>query len=197
MVTSSRVRTVGRGKKSLANHRGSAFGGIGQAIQPSTEQFENDLFCRLNSFDPQKQIWVEDEGNRIGTVVLPSTFYDLMRHSPAVFMDSSSQQRVKNLLLDYGDLPTKELADSIQKIRKRLGPQHADEAISALQNDDVARAIEIVLAYYDKTYLKAANAMPRDDMPSLAIDDLSDAEIVAKSIEIAGRLPRSNTVSQI
>ena len=115
----------------LANHRGSAFGGIGQANQPSTEQFENDLFFQLDSFDSQQRIWVEDEGNRIGTVVLPSTFYNRMRHSPAVFMDSSARQRVKNLLVDYGELPISELKDSIQKIRKRLGPQLADEAISA------------------------------------------------------------------
>jgi tRNA 2-selenouridine synthase len=89
----------------LANHRGSAFGGIGQAIQPSTEQFENDLFVGLASFDAERRIWLEDEGNRIGTVVLPNTFYDRMRNSPAVFMDSSAQQRIKNLLVDYGDLP--------------------------------------------------------------------------------------------
>ncbi len=169
----------------LANHRGSAFGGIGQAIQPSTEQFENELFEQLQSFDSGRSIWLEDEGNRIGTVVVPSSFYDLMRHSPAVFMDSSPEQRVKNLLVDYGDLPTSELADSILKIRKRLGPQHADEAIACLQDNNVRRAIEIVLAYYDKTYLKAAHAMPRKEMVKLAIDGLSDEQIVAQTISIA------------
>lgn len=181
----------------LAEHRGSAFGGIGQASQPSTEQFENDLFQRLSSFDSKQKIWVEDEGNRIGTVVLPNTFYDLMRHSPAVFMDSSTQQRVKNLVVDYGELPASQLEASIQKIRKRLGPQQADEAINALRGDDIGRAIEIVLAYYDKTYLKSANAMPRNDMPSLAIDTLSDEQIVAESIEIADRMPRSSPVSRM
>ena len=181
----------------LANHRGSAFGGIGQALQPSTEQFENNLFAGLAAFDAQRRIWLEDEGNRIGTVVLPNTFYDRMRHSPAVFMDSGVRQRVKNLLVDYGDLPNSELVDSIQKIRKRLGPQHADEAINALQNNNVCRAIEIVLDYYDKTYLKAANAMPRHDMPSLSIDELSDDEIVAKSIELADRLSWPNATSSM
>ena len=169
----------------LANHRGSAFGGIGQLKQPTTEQFENYLFGQLQNLDSARSIWVEDEGNRIGTVVVPPAFYHLMRHSPAVFMDSSPAQRVKNLIEDYGDLPLAELAGSIDNIRKRLGPQNADEALDSLDRGNVARAIEIVLAYYDKTYMKAANAMPRKIMPSLAIDELDDTEIAASAIALS------------
>ena len=169
----------------LANHRGSAFGGIGQAVQPSTEQFENELFTELQATNSGASIWVEDEGNRVGSVVVPPDFYDRMRHSPAVFMSSSPEQRVENLLVDYGDLPKQELADSIDKVRKRLGPQHADEAIEALERDDVAKAIEIVLAYYDKTYLKAAAAMPREEMVELSIDGLSETEVVRQMVAIA------------
>lgn len=169
----------------LANHRGSAFGGIGQLTQPTTEQFENCLFGQLNSLDTSRPIWVEDEGNRIGSVVVPPAFYRLMRHSPAVFMDSSPAQRVKNLIGDYGDLPLTELAGSINNIRKRLGSQNADEALRLLDVGNVARAIEIVLAYYDKTYMKAANAMPRKIMPSLAIDELNDSEIATSAISLS------------
>ena len=172
----------------LANHRGSAFGGIGQAVQPSTEQFENELFMRLSNLDPLQRIWVEDEGNRIGTIVLPKTFYDLMRHSPAVFLDSSSEHRIENLLEDYGDLPTSELAAAIEKIRKRLGPQHANEAIIALQSNQVDRAIEIVLAYYDKTYYKAVKNMPRKEVVQIPIDDLSDDALVSQTIDSANAI---------
>lgn len=169
----------------LANHRGSAFGGIGQSIQPTTEQFENDLFARLEALAIDSTVWLEDEGNRIGTVVLPNSFYHLMRHSPAVFMDSSPDQRVENLLVDYGDLPIDELEKSISKIRKRLGPQHAEEAIAALKENNVRRAIEVVLAYYDKTYHKAASSMPRTEMPRLAIDNLADDAIIRATVAIA------------
>ena len=162
----------------LANHRGSAFGGIGQPNQPTTEQFENELFRELDSVDPKIPIWVEDEGNRIGTVVVPNEFHELLRHSRAVFLDSSPQQRVQNLIVDYGDLALGELEFSINKIRKRLGPQHADEAIAAVHSGRVPRAIEIVLGYYDRTYTKAANSMPRSEMESLPIDGLSDKELV-------------------
>ena len=169
----------------LANHRGSAFGGISQPDQPTTEQFENQLFVSLQRCKSATRIWVEDEGNRIGTVVVPTNFYRAMRHAPAIFLQSSVQQRVRNLMVDYGELPTIDLEDSIKKIRKRLGNQHAAEALTSLRTGNVERAIEIVLDYYDKTYLKAADGMPREEMPTLAIDQLSDAEIVEQAKLIA------------
>ena len=45
----------------LANHRGSAFGGIDLEPQPTTEQFENQLFSKLQSLNPNFPIWIEDE----------------------------------------------------------------------------------------------------------------------------------------
>ncbi|MFK7766763.1 MAG: tRNA 2-selenouridine(34) synthase MnmH [Mariniblastus sp.] len=170
----------------LANHRGSAFGGIGQPIQPSTEHFENQLFCELDLLDPEKPIWVEDEGNRIGAVVVPNEFHNLLRHSPGVFLDSSPSHRVGYLIEDYGDLDLSELEISISKIRKRLGPQHADEAIESVRSGNVKRAIEIVLNYYDKTYTNAANSMPRPEMPTLSIDELSDEQIVSELANLSG-----------
>ena len=47
----------------LANHRGSSFGALGLGQQPTTEQFENRLFAALDQLDPQRRIWVEDEGS--------------------------------------------------------------------------------------------------------------------------------------
>lgn len=58
----------------IANHRGSAFGGIGQKDQPSTEQFENNLFEILSQMDKGKRTWVEDESRRIGIDYLPEPF---------------------------------------------------------------------------------------------------------------------------
>lgn len=174
----------------LANHRGSAFGALGQPEQPSTEQFENDAFLALSQFDSKTRIWVEDEGNRIGSVVLPSNFYDRLRHSPGIFIDASPAQRVQNLLVDYGDFSTTELSESVHKITKRLGPQHAKAALEAIERNDVKLAIEIVLVYYDKFYLKAANTMPRDEMPKLKIDGMTDsavAELLIQTLAKHGR----------
>jgi tRNA 2-selenouridine synthase len=154
----------------LANHRGSSFGGIGMPPQPSTEQFENLLFDQLHSFDPSRPIWLEDEGNRIGTVVVPQIFYDQYRHAPAVFLECSIQTRVSNLQRDYGDLSPDLLIAGIERISKRLDGKQVQTAIDSLKAGDSSRAIEIVLDYYDRTYNKAKNKIPRQTFIPLAFE---------------------------
>ncbi|MFN3940651.1 MAG: tRNA 2-selenouridine(34) synthase MnmH, partial [Chitinophagales bacterium] len=57
--------------EALAHHKGSAFGALGEETQPTTEQFENDLFYALRKCNLQKHIWLEDESHLIGTVFIP------------------------------------------------------------------------------------------------------------------------------
>jgi len=169
----------------LANHRGSAFGGIGQSHQPTTEHFANLAFQKLASFDPAKTIWVEDEGHNVGSVVLPGSFYQSMRHAPGIIFETTTEGRIQNLLDDYGDLPAEELSQSVERIRKRLGPQNADAAQKAIEQGDIRKAIELVLNYYDKFYTKSTVNMPRPKMPTLMIEGLSDHQIVQAAIELA------------
>ena len=173
--------------EALANHRGSAYGGIAQGAQPSTEQFENDLFARLDGLDSARRIWVEDEGNRIGRVVVPQTFYDQVRHAPAVFLDVDMAQRVDNLMGDYQQLPVAGLIQATEKIRKRLGNRQTDDAVAAIERGDLASAVETTLSYYDRTYLKAANKMPRAHMHTLSANGITDDQIVRGCIDIANQ----------
>jgi tRNA 2-selenouridine synthase len=50
----------------LANHKGSAFGGLMMPPQPTTEQFQNDLFEEVLKLDPDKRVWIEDESLAVG-----------------------------------------------------------------------------------------------------------------------------------
>ena len=167
----------------IANHRGSAFGGIGQQSQPTTEQFSNLLFAKLSSFDPKKIIWIEDEGHNVGSVVLPTPIYQRLRHSPGIEFETSIENRVQNLLEDYGDLQPNELSDAVERIRKRLGGQHADAARAAIESGDIRGAIELVLGYYDKFYTKSTLNMPRGKMPKIMMAGLSESEIVSRAIQ--------------
>lgn len=169
----------------LANHRGSAFGGVGLGTQPTTESFENQLFHQLSQLDHRRKIWVEDEGNRIGSVNVPNAFYQQIRHAPAVFIDASIDRRLDHLLEVYGDLDLSGLSYSVEKIRKRLGGQHVNAAIEALENKDFRTAAAIVLKYYDKTYLKAVDLMPRELTAKFTADSMDDAEVVQSIINAA------------
>lgn len=175
----------------LANHRGSAFGAIGLGDQPSTEFFENMLFHELEKLDAHLPIWVEDEGNRIGGVVVPASFHKQMQHAQAIFVDASVSRRVEHLIEVYGPLPKEALAHSVEKIRKRLGGQHVNDAIAALETGDLATTTEIVLAYYDKTYLRAVDSMPRTHTHNLPVGDLDDDTVVEQLIEMAGQVATS------
>ena len=171
----------------IANHRGSAFGGIGQEHQPTTEQFSNDLFVKLGTFDPQRIIWIEDEGHNVGSVVVPTAIYQRLRHSPGIEFETTTEKRIENLLEDYGDLPPGELSVAVERIRKRLGSQHADAAKSAIDSGNIREAIELVLGYYDKFYTKSTLNMPRGKMPTIMMAGRSDAEIVELAIEASGQ----------
>lgn len=136
----------------IAHHKGSAFGAIGQSVQPSTEMFENLLYLNLSKLDPSKPIWVEDESHNIGKVFIPEPFWLQMRQSPLVVIDATFEQRLERLVRDYGNYPTQNLIASIQKIEKRLGFDKCKLALEACENNNIKTAAEICLLYYDKAY---------------------------------------------
>jgi tRNA 2-selenouridine synthase len=141
--------------ESLASHKGSAFGGLLLPSQPTTEQFQNELFEELLNLDFSKRIWVEDESIAIGKIFLPPDFWKTMCQSPMVQMDVPKQVRVQRLVNEYGTADREEFLSIMQKITKRLGGQHFNAAKEKLLAEDMAGTIEILLTYYDKAYLKS------------------------------------------
>ncbi len=136
----------------LANHKGSAFGALGQLPQPSTEMFENILFETLLLLDPNRTIWLEDESPSIGSVFIPPTFYKQMGASPVILMNISKEIRVSRLVNEYGYFSKEELTICVQKIAKRLGNDNVKACISAVEAGDLKLVAEMTLAYYDKCY---------------------------------------------
>lgn len=138
----------------LASHRGSAFGGIDLPPQPTTEQFENNLFSTLQSLNHKLPIWVEDESRLIGQVVIPAAFYAKMIAMPVYFLEVPLIQRCNHLVTTYASLSADQLAAAIHRITKRLGFDNAKFAQEALENKNYHKVVEITLFYYDKYYLK-------------------------------------------
>ena len=138
----------------LANHRGSAFGGIDLPPQPTTEQFQNNLFSLLQSLNPSLPIWVEDESRLIGQVEIPDAFFNTMREMPIYFLDVPLEERTKHLLSIYASLSHDKLSEAISRITKRLGYDNAKFAQEELEKRNYHKVAEITLLYYDKYYLK-------------------------------------------
>jgi tRNA 2-selenouridine synthase len=137
----------------LANHKGSAFGGLMMPEQPTTEQFHNNLFEAMLKLDLTKRIWVEDESITIGKVSLPVDFWRQMQTSSLIQMHVEKEVRIKRLVNEYGIADKQEFGKAMEKIAKRLGGQQLKEAKEKLALNDMAATIDILLTYYDKYYL--------------------------------------------
>jgi tRNA 2-selenouridine synthase len=137
----------------LAHHKGSAFGSIGEEEQPSTEQFENNLFLAFQSLDPRKPVWLENESKSIGRVYIPEGLWRDMRDSILYAIEVDKEVRINRALKYYCEpVDIELLKSSFDRIRKRLGGLDYQLALKALEQRDLYTAAEIALSYYDKSY---------------------------------------------
>ncbi len=170
--------------EALANHKGSALGGIGQPAQPSQEMFENLLASALSKLDSRNIIWVEDESQRIGDRNIPNEFMDQIRSSKVIFLDVPFEKRLDYLVIEYGQLPIEKIINSIIRIKKRLGGLETKNAINHLLEGETRESFEILLRYYDKFYGRALNE--RSDVTQRikleAVDCGTNGEVLLKLV---------------
>ena len=141
----------------IAHHKGSAFGAIGQLPQPSQEMFENILAKKLWEVNKNKKpIWIEDESQRIGTVLIPTPLFHLMRNCTCFFMTIPFEQRLAFILEGYGKFDVQSLIEATERIQKRLGGLETKNAVAHIMQGELKEAFSILLKYYDKWYEKNA-----------------------------------------
>ncbi|MCP9235338.1 tRNA 2-selenouridine(34) synthase MnmH [Lewinella sp. JB7] len=148
--------------EALARHKGSSFGALGEQPQPSSEAFENQLYAELRRVPGERTVWVEDESRMIGTVCQPEAFYDRLVTAPVVEIVQPVEWRVDKLVADYAGYPKEDLRAAFTRLRKKLGGQHLQAALDALDRDDYRTACRIALVYYDKAYAHYAQRKGAD-----------------------------------
>jgi tRNA 2-selenouridine synthase len=136
----------------LARHKGSVFGGMGQQKQPSSEQFQNELYRQMRQMDIARPIWLEDESISLGDCFIPQPFWKQLRKAPLFRTELSKAARIERLVKEYGQFEPAVLEQAILKLTKRLGGQHAKAALEALQENRLNEVAAILLVYYDKAY---------------------------------------------
>lgn len=174
----------------LASHKGSVFGGLMLPPQPTTEQFQNDLFEELLKLDLKRQIWIEDESIAIGKIFLPDLFWRTMSSSPVVELAVKKEIRLARLVNEYGKANPEDFLKAMEKIVKRLGGQHFKSAKEKLLVGDMNATIDILLTYYDKTYLYGLEGKKKRIVNRIAWDGV-DAKSFVKEI-----LDHTNTLSE-
>ena len=149
----------------LARHRGSAFGARPEG-QPTPIAFENALAAAyLRHIGPT--LVVEDESRTIGRLALPPAWFERMRSTSLVLMQATMAERVRNIRGEYVDGPLfggvsptqlhAQLANSLDRIKKRLGGDRHRQIAAALNDGFAAGShevwIEMLLEwYYDPMY---------------------------------------------
>lgn len=164
-----------------AAHKGSSFGSLQEPPQPSSEHFDNRCAWQLLAMDLTKPVWLEDESAMIGSVHLPQLLYQNMQQSVHIVIESPLELRLDRLVQVYSQAPIELLQAAIIRIKKRMGPQHAQEALKALDERDYARAAELSLKYYDRAYDFALSLKPAQHIIKVPIDT-ANAEEAARQV---------------
>ncbi len=160
----------------IANHKGSAFGGIGQGQQSTVEQFENNLYDELNKLNLNAPIYIEDESQNIGKVKIPKQFFKQMRSATLYFLDIPKEKRAKHLVTEYSKCDKKLLAESIKTISKRLGGLNTKDSLKYLEDENYYEVAMISLHYYDGYYLKGMNNRRSEDVVKIPLSSTNHHE---------------------
>lgn len=154
--------------ESLANHRGSSFGLKPLETQPTQASFENALGLELMRY--HERVIVEDESRNIGRLFLPIHFVERKSISNFVVLQSTQEERIKNIFSEYVDTPLREertaqhlknhLISCLDRISKKLGglltddiKQRMNRAFDSQAYTDHAVWIDLLLQkYYDPLY---------------------------------------------
>jgi tRNA 2-selenouridine synthase len=166
--------------EAMANHRGSAFGGLGLNDQPTQEMFENNLAHALHACVGSSRIWIENESRFIGRVRIPDPFFVQSNQANLVSIDRPVEARALRILKEYGQFDKELLAEKTKGITKRMGGDRVKISLDALYADDMIGWLTPLLDYYDRNYEHAINERKgkyervfhvRDDHPrSIALE---------------------------
>jgi tRNA 2-selenouridine synthase len=163
----------------LANHKGSAFGALGQEEQSSTEQFENLLFNEWKKLNLENPIWLEDESQAIGKIRIPEEVFIQMHENQLINIIIPKHLRIQRLLKEYGNFDKELLISSVLKIKKRLGGLNTSLAIDSINNQQIDKAIDFSLTYYDKAYQFGLSKRNPDKIRNLELKQIDPKENAA------------------
>jgi tRNA 2-selenouridine synthase len=173
----------------LANHKGSAFGHLGEDAQPSQAQFENALALAWRATAPTRPVWLEDESRMIGKRVLPEALWEQKGAARFHIVELPDDERIAHLCKIYACFPPGELAARVATIRSRLGGGRAKDAIEALHRGDFAAACRIILSYYDRTYQTCLAVYPPEHITHHSFPKLEPRVIAATLLECTHSSP--------
>jgi tRNA 2-selenouridine synthase len=146
----------------LASHRGSAFGGVGLPPQPTHREFMRSVRRAVAAANPERVLWVEDEGPFIGRVGLPAELVERISSAPIVELRAPLAARVQRVVATYSRADGAELEAAIGRSIDRIGAPCAAAAAAHVRTGDLAAAVRLLLPAYDEAYVHRMARTPRE-----------------------------------
>jgi tRNA 2-selenouridine synthase len=137
----------------MACHRGSVFGNLNNRSQPGNGEFQFQILQKWLLFDPEKPVWVEEEGPFLGKVSIPPPLYLRFSDAASIELDRDFSGRLNRIVAQYGDAPGLAVTTAIHKLQKRMGMSANQKALHRYQIGDIAGCFKLLLEYYDRAYL--------------------------------------------
>ncbi len=157
----------------LANHRGSAFGGVGLGQQPGQKQFESLLWDALQSIPKGSWALTEGESRHIGKIILPARFFQSLQMERTLWLETELEKRIQIILEDYtvSELAEETFIQPIQSLQRRLGITEVENMLELLRQKNWHELVsELMLKYYDPLY---CHTKP-DNRITVEIDPFND-----------------------
>ncbi|SDM44156.1 tRNA 2-selenouridine synthase [Geoalkalibacter ferrihydriticus] len=167
--------------EALASHRGSAFGALGLAAQPTQKMFESLLWDELRRIPADGYALAEGESRHIGRCLLPPKVYQALQEETSLWLNASLETRVERILRDYpatsADRET--FREPIGALRRRLGGEAVQRLLVLLEGECWSTLVrELMVLYYDPLY--------RHTLPARRIEiDVDEEEAGLAGIEKA------------
>ena len=144
--------------ESLANHRGSVFGGTLEP-QPSQKAFEGALAKVMAAVDPARPVLIEAESSKIGDRLVPPSLWAAMKAAPRLRISAPLQERAAYLARTYSDVVRD--PDVTKSILAKLSPFFSAKRMGELlklvdEGDFLALASTLMEEHYDGRYRKGA-----------------------------------------
>jgi tRNA 2-selenouridine synthase len=184
----------------LAAHRGSLFGAIPGAPQPSQKLFESRLLAALEALDPARPVLVESESSKIGERMIPPALWRRMEAAPRIALAAPLDARARYLVGAYREITEDPAAldDILARVPDRPGRKRlAEWREMAAAGRFEALAAALMELHYDPAYRRSARKddraqLARIDMPGVGPADLAaTAGRIAGLLDAAERLPRA------
>ncbi len=141
--------------EALANHRGSAFGGLGLRPQPSQKMFEALLWDAMRQLPPKGYVLTEGESRNIGKCQLPDAVYRALQVETSLWLEASLDTRVRRILEDYPAISAArdQFQAPILALRRRLGGEAVARLLDLLAREAWQELVrELMVLYYDPLY---------------------------------------------